>query len=143
MPSTPPKPTFAGAIADVDANGAPYGWLQSVWYCVLFLRSMVGSLLTMVTNSGTSDTSLAAIQTAVTLQTPATAGIAITPHDTNTLASTSRALFVGTGGTTLTVTMSGGGDLVFTNVPDGTLLPIRVTKVKATGTDATGIVSLS
>lgn len=69
------------------------------------------------------------------------AAAAVTPHDTNALAVTSRALFVGTGGD-VKVTI-GGTDVTFANVPDGTRLDIAVTHVKSTGTTATNIVSLS
>jgi hypothetical protein len=144
--SQPTPPTLAGAIATMDdANkGVPWGKLTLWQYMTLFLRGLYAQVLLQVTNSGTGNTSLAAIEAAVTLQTPATNAVAVTPHDTNALAATSRALFVGTGGTTLTVRLSGAGaDVVFTNVPDGTLLPIRVTHVRATGTDADDIVSLS
>jgi hypothetical protein len=53
------------------------------------------------------------------------------------------ALYVGTGGTTLIVTLTGGPDggsftqgaTVFTNVPSGTFLPIIVDYVWSTGDD--------
>lgn len=65
---------------------------------------------------------------------------AVETDDSATFAETD-ALWVGTGGTELTVTI-GGSDVVFANVPDGTLLPIACTAVKETGTDADDIVRL-
>lgn len=64
----------------------------------------------------------------------------ITPHDTNTVEKT-RGLYVGTGGD-ITVVNLQGNSVVFANVPDGTILPIRITAVKATGTTASDIVGL-
>jgi len=76
------------------------------------------------------------------LESPATAGVAVTPHDSNALSQTSRAIYVGTAGD-VTVTMADGNDVAFANVPAGTMLPIRCTHVKSTGTDASDIVALS
>jgi hypothetical protein len=68
--------------------------------------------------------------------------VAVTPHESNDLASVSRALYIGGAGN-LTVTMAGGGsNVTFTAVPAGSFLPIRVSKVLATGTTATSIVAL-
>jgi hypothetical protein len=50
-------------------------------------------------------------------------------------------LYIGTGGN-LTVTMLGGQTVLFSNVADGTFLPIQVRKVWQTGTDATDILAL-
>ena len=72
---------------------------------------------------------------------PAIDAFAITPHDTNALAEVPRAIWVGTGGD-LEVITAGGTTVVFTNVPDGTLIPIRATHVKADNTDADDIVGL-
>ena len=67
---------------------------------------------------------------------------AVTPHDsTNFTNGACDALFVGDGGTELTVIM-GGSPFTFTNVPNGTLLPIKATRVNDTNTDATDLVAL-
>lgn len=59
-----------------------------------------------------------------------------------TLAHTSRALWVGTGGTVVcNLASSTANPATFLNVADGTLLPIRVTGF-TTATTASGIVSL-
>jgi hypothetical protein len=49
-------------------------------------------------------------------------------------------LYIGTSGD-VTVTTVGGNDVTFANVPVG-VLPIRVKRVWATGTSATGIIAI-
>lgn len=71
---------------------------------------------------------------------PAVDGFAVTPHASNELSFVTRAVYVGTGGS-LVVLMSGGTELTFANVPDGSLLPLRVKAVRATST-ATNIIGL-
>jgi len=74
---------------------------------------------------------------------PADDAEVVVPHDTTNLAKTSRALYVGVGGD-VSVEMAGTGSaIVFTGVLAGTVLPIRVTRVNATGTTATNMVALS
>lgn len=75
------------------------------------------------------------------LSSPASAGMAVIPSDANALPVTSRALYIGSGGT-LTIRMMSGDDLTFVGVPSGSFLPIRVTQVHATGTTASAIVAL-
>ncbi|MCR5876931.1 hypothetical protein [Phenylobacterium sp. J367] len=70
----------------------------------------------------------------------ASRAVAVTQSDATIIPAT-RALYVGTGGP-LTVTMAEGGNATFANVPSGAVLPIQVTKVLDTGTDATDIVAL-
>lgn len=73
---------------------------------------------------------------------PANSAEVVTPHDTTTLAKVSRALYVGVGGD-VTVQMYGTGTaILFKNVPTGTLLPIRITRVNSTGTTATNMVAI-
>lgn len=75
------------------------------------------------------------------LTSPADNATAVTPSDSTDLAFNSRALYVGGAGN-LVVTMAGGGDVTFTAVPAGSILPIRVSRVKSTNTTATSIVNL-
>jgi hypothetical protein len=75
------------------------------------------------------------------LTSPADNAAAVTPSDSTDLAFTSRALYVGGVGN-IVVTMAGGGDVTFSAVPAGSILPVRVTRVKATSTTATSIVNL-
>ena len=72
---------------------------------------------------------------------PALRGLDVVPDDGAILPFESRALWVGGGGN-LTVTMSEGGSVTFQGVPAGTLLPVSVSQVLATGTSATAIVAL-
>jgi hypothetical protein len=67
---------------------------------------------------------------------------AVTPHDTNELTYTARALYIGGAGD---VALIAGGDsaaVTLASVPAGTILPIRAKVVKSTGTTATNIVAL-
>lgn len=73
---------------------------------------------------------------------PAEHGFAITAA-TSPLDYTTRALWVAASGT-LNVTMSGGETVAIAGIAAGTMLPIRVTHVLATGTStglaATGVI---
>lgn len=73
---------------------------------------------------------------------PATRAAAVTPDDVAPLAEVPKALFVGTGGSLVARGAGGGGDIMFKNVPDGTVLPFRAAFVRATGTSAADIVAL-
>lgn len=66
---------------------------------------------------------------------------AITPSDTAYLTSIPKAIYVGVGGNVVAVNAS---DVAVTlkNIPDGTVLPIRPTRINATSTTATDIVGL-
>ena len=64
---------------------------------------------------------------------------AITPSDTAD--NTFSAIYVGGAGS-VTVVMESGDTVLFTAPPVGTILPIRVKKVNATGTTATLLVGL-
>ena len=75
------------------------------------------------------------------LDSPYTDAEAVTPSDTVDLAEVSRAIYVGVAGD-LTVIMAGGDTVLFKAAPVG-ILPIRVSRVKATGTAATNITALS
>jgi len=66
---------------------------------------------------------------------------AITTSDTVSLTGVTRAIYVGGGGT-ITAVMSNGDAVLFTAVPTGTVLPIRCTRINATGTAATLLIAL-
>ena len=72
---------------------------------------------------------------------PARGGELIAPSDTSDLMQVSRALYVGQGGD-VALTLVDGDNLTFEAVPGGSLLPIRVRAVAATGTSATGLIAL-
>lgn len=61
--------------------------------------------------------------------------VAIVPDDQEPLSVVTRALFVGVGGD-VAVRMFGGDVVTLANVPAGTLLPLRIDRVFATGTSA-------
>ncbi len=71
----------------------------------------------------------------------ATGGAAVTPSDTEDLAFTARALWVGEAGD-LKVATANGDVVSFVGIPAGTLLPVAVKRVYATLTTATSIVAL-
>jgi hypothetical protein len=75
------------------------------------------------------------------LTSPARKAFAITPNDASDLSEITRAIYVGGAGHLL-VTMMDGNDVTFSDVPGGTVLPIRARRVK-TGSTATNIVGLA
>ena len=74
------------------------------------------------------------------LDSPANDAAAVTPG-TSQLSKMTRALYVGGAGN-VNVTMVNGQTVLFSGVPAGTILPIRVDYVLATSTTATNIVAL-
>jgi hypothetical protein len=66
-------------------------------------------------------------------------GTAVTASDSTIL--NAGVLYVGTGGN-VAVTTRGGDNLIFSNVADGSFLPVVVTKVLSTGTTASDILLL-
>lgn len=72
---------------------------------------------------------------------PAFNAAAVTPHDDNDLATVARALYVGGEGDVAVIT-KGGNAVTFVGVLAGSILPVSVSRVKDTGTDATNIVAL-
>lgn len=66
---------------------------------------------------------------------------AITPHNTNDLSSVTNGIYVGSSGD-IAVLMSDGAAVTFVAAVAGSVLPIRVKRVKATGTTATNLVAL-
>lgn len=72
---------------------------------------------------------------------PATDAFAITPNDSADLVQVTRGLFVGAGGDVVIVTRA-GTTATFTNIQGGAVLPLRVRRILATGTTASGIIGL-
>lgn len=68
-------------------------------------------------------------------------GAAVTPDNGVDLTDNARALYIGGTGA-VKVTTVGGDDLTFTAVQAGSLLPVAVRRVWATGTTATTILAL-
>lgn len=67
--------------------------------------------------------------------------VAVTPHNSNDLAYTTKALFIGTGGN-IVVLAEDDTVAVTLKVTDGQILPVRAKRVLATNTTATGIVGM-
>lgn len=65
----------------------------------------------------------------------------VTPHDTNSLLTACRAIYVGGAGNVVVINED-GESVTFVAVPAGTILPIATKQVKLTNTTATGIVAL-
>ena len=65
----------------------------------------------------------------------------VTPSDTGKLPTGLSRIYVGTGGTIVCVNDRGTA-VTFTNVPDGTWMPLLTEQVRSTSTTASGIVSL-
>ena len=72
---------------------------------------------------------------------PASNAFAVTPADGSNLTHAARALFVGGAGDVKVDTL-GGDTVTFTGVLAGSILPVRILKVYATGTTATNIVAV-
>lgn len=70
---------------------------------------------------------------------PATGGAAVTPSDSADITET-RGLYIGTAGN-LKVTFADGTTATLTSVANG-VIPLKVKRVWATGTTATGITAL-
>jgi len=78
-----------------------------------------------------------------TVTAAASQAVAITPTDGVDLTSNTRALWVGGAGTLAVIMAGDGSSVTFSGIPAGTLLPIQVSRVSATGTSATLIVGLN
>ncbi len=75
-------------------------------------------------------------------ESPARAAAAVTPNDDTDLAGGCRGLYVGTGGDLALILAEDSAAVTFKNAISGTVLPLCVKRVKATGTTATDIVAL-
>jgi hypothetical protein len=74
--------------------------------------------------------------------TAAVDGFAITPNDGADQPEITRAIYVGVGGTIAVWMRFNATPLTFINVPSGTILPVKVIRVLATGTTATNLIGL-
>ena len=73
---------------------------------------------------------------------PARNHAAVVTHNTNALTSVPKALFIGTGGNIALRAMDASADVLFKNVPSGSILPVRAKYVRTTNTTAADIVAL-
>lgn len=77
------------------------------------------------------------------LTAPARNCFAITPNDNAALPFLPKAIYVGVGGNLVARAIDSGSDVTFTNVTSGSLLDIRLTSVRATGTTASNLIGLA
>ena len=75
------------------------------------------------------------------LDSPAHRLAAVTPNDSADLASASRALYIGGAGDVSVVTV-GGDTVTLSGAQAGSIIPVRVSRVRSTGTTATNIVAM-
>jgi hypothetical protein len=73
---------------------------------------------------------------------PATRAVAVAPSDSDPLPFVPKGLYVATGGTIVLRGSQDTADSTWKNVPNGAVLPIRASHVRATGTSASGILAL-
>lgn len=72
---------------------------------------------------------------------PAQRGFAITPADGADLAAETRGLWVGGSGD-IALVLASGDEITLAGVVGGSILPLRLRRIKATGTSATQLVGL-
>lgn len=72
---------------------------------------------------------------------PLNDGVAVTPADDSDLVALTRAIMVATAGNVSIMTAS-GTTLTLPGLQPGMIYPIRASRIRATGTTATGIVGL-
>jgi hypothetical protein len=72
---------------------------------------------------------------------PATSAEDINPTDSQDLGTVPRAIYIGGAGDLAVVTLN-GSSVKFIGLLAGTILPVRVKRVKSTGTTATALISL-
>ncbi|KEO88621.1 hypothetical protein EH31_16835 [Erythrobacter longus] len=73
---------------------------------------------------------------------PAREWFDIVPNDNSDLSFVPKAIFVGTGGDLVVSSASTNTEVIFRNVPSGSVLDIRPAAVRETGTTATDLVGL-
>ena len=108
------------------------------------MRTAFAAFLLLLLIAGKADAADAFANQAPQLNSPAGHAVPITPADGADLATNCRYVYVGGAGN-LIVYMAlepGTSARTFTGVPVGTVLPIRVRRVLATGTTATALMCL-
>lgn len=73
---------------------------------------------------------------------PANNAFQVTPSDAVELTAVTKALFIGTGGDIVVRPVEGSQDIIFRNLQSGSILDIRASAVRETGTTANDIVGL-
>lgn len=75
------------------------------------------------------------------LDSPVSRAAAVTPSDSEDLATSTRGIWVGGAGN-ISLDTVGGDTVTITGIAAGTLLPIRAARIRSTSTTATAIVAL-
>lgn len=81
--------------------------------------------------------------TSDSLISPAKVAFAITPDDAAQLPGATKAIYVGTGGDIAFVLIGSDTPVLFRNVPDGSIMALRLRAVRAAGTTAADLVGLA
>jgi hypothetical protein len=76
------------------------------------------------------------------LTTPALNAVALTPDDSNDLTTTTRGLYIGVGGNISVILEGDTVAVTFLGAIAGTVLPLRVKRLRSTSTTATNLVGL-
>lgn len=74
---------------------------------------------------------------------PARLAFSVVPHDHLNLAMPTRALYIGTGGDVAVRPLGSANDVVLRNVSSGSVLALRVSAVRLSGTTASDLVGLA
>lgn len=74
---------------------------------------------------------------------PAQVCFHVTPHDTQELEAVTKAIYVGQGGDVTLRAVDSTSDTIFRNVQTGSILDVRVSAIRSTGTSASDIVGLA
>lgn len=74
---------------------------------------------------------------------PARNAFPITPNDTATLPTLPKAIYVGYGGNVALRAVDATQDVVFYNLPNGSILDVRAKFVRAAGTTALNLIGLA
>jgi hypothetical protein len=74
---------------------------------------------------------------------PARLAFAIVPNDTLDLDEVTKAVYVGTGGDIVIRAIDSDADVILRNVVSGSVLAIRTSAIRATGTTASDMVGLA
>lgn len=73
---------------------------------------------------------------------PQKRAVVVTPNDSTDLTYWANALYIGTDGDVYLDTTGGDTNVPFLGLKSGTILPVEVTRVRATNTTVTSIVAL-
>lgn len=74
---------------------------------------------------------------------PSDTCFAVVPSDSAELPLATKAIFIGSGGDVRLRPLNGSTDVTFRNLPDGSVLDVRVRAIRASGTTASDIVGLA